>query len=338
MGYLSPSNDGTLQNTPERTPVSSLYVLKAICAFIVVMIHTPPLETYVDSSILTPFVFIGVPIFYMITGYFLYHVDEKKVADRALKSVTKVLIAIVLLNLLYLIPLVMKSKFPFHSIQDVWDWCLTGMKIEGVFWYLNALLYALMVFFMIFRFHLGRYINIFLLLVPLGILVGRYAFLLGADRAIYSEFNAIWLALPYITLGYWLRQNENKLLRFRWEIIALISFALSALEVFVVNYYFSGFWGRYLFTPILSISLFMWCLQNKSWGANSFIAKIGRDYSGGIYYYHKIVAFSIRAFIAYLGVDAFYHDLGVLYTFILSLLISWLLVWIQDKLNVNYLR
>lgn len=164
MNYSPPlSIDKNYQRGQEHSPIASLYVLKAICAFIVVMIHTPPLESYVDNSILTPFVFIGVPVFYMVTGYFLYHIDQLTVAKRTLKSVGKILVAIILLNLIYLIPLVAKGKFPFHSLKDVVDWVLTGMKVEGVLWYLTALLYALLTLFLVFRLRLGKYVKFYCL-------------------------------------------------------------------------------------------------------------------------------------------------------------------------------
>lgn len=339
MNYYSTSinREGQSKSNTAQA-ISSLYVLKAICAFIVVMIHTPPVESVVDSSILSPFVFVGVPIFYMITGYFLFHRDASKVAERALRSSRKVLIAVVLLNLIYLVPQLLNGKFPFHSWGDVFNLLIYGGQIEGVFWYITALLQALVCLYLFCRIGLGTYIKGFLLLIPLGILFTRYAFVLGSERFLFSEFTMLWLALPYITLGYALHEYEERLLGYKWEVLALIFFVFGAIEVFVINHYFAGYWGRYISTPLFATALFMWCLQHKSWGADSVLARIGRDYSGSIYYYHKMVDFVVGGVLAYLGIDAFYHEIGVLYIFVLSLGVSYIAIWIQDKLKINLLR
>lgn len=49
--------------------IHSLYLLKAICAFMVVGIHTPLGGSLHDA--LRPIFDVAVPLFFMITGYFL---------------------------------------------------------------------------------------------------------------------------------------------------------------------------------------------------------------------------------------------------------------------------
>lgn len=333
----SPSNSIAQTDKSPKTAIHSLYVLKAICAFIVVMIHTPPLENIVDNSIFTPFVFIGVPIFYMVTGYFLYHTDSKQIAQRAWKSSRKVLLATILLNLIYLTPLLLNGKMPIGSVDDLLQLLAFGTKIEGALWYMTALFYALVIIGGLAQIGLSKLLKYSLILIPLGILFGRYAFLIGADRAVYSEFNVL-LALPYISLGFTLREYESKLLLYKWELMSLVFLLLSCIEVFILGTYFSGYWGRYLFTPILSTAVFMWCLQNKSWGENSFLAQVGSEYSGNIYYLHKLIAFGLRGTIVALGIDIFYDKLGVLYVFAISLVAAMISVGIQKRLGISWLR
>lgn len=59
--------------------ISSLYVLKAICAFLVVVCHIP-----FDWAMpfLEPLRRIAVPVFFMITGYFLYYPEQAKFRRR----------------------------------------------------------------------------------------------------------------------------------------------------------------------------------------------------------------------------------------------------------------
>ena len=58
----------------QRKSISSLYVLKAICAFLVVIIHFPMKYGYYFY----PIVRIAVPCFFMISGYFLYSDNREK--------------------------------------------------------------------------------------------------------------------------------------------------------------------------------------------------------------------------------------------------------------------
>ena len=65
--------------------VSSLYVLKALLAFVVVTCHSPLVLSWVN---IPGFV---VELFFAITGYFLYTADLGKVQSRIWKSVKKVI-------------------------------------------------------------------------------------------------------------------------------------------------------------------------------------------------------------------------------------------------------
>ena len=51
-----------------KTKIQSLFLLKAICALFVVIIHFP----LAGKIYLDPLIKASVPIFYMITGYFMF--------------------------------------------------------------------------------------------------------------------------------------------------------------------------------------------------------------------------------------------------------------------------
>lgn len=54
--------------------ICSLYFLKAICAFMVIMLHTP--FDKILKEITTPICQIAVPVFFIISGYFFYNKRE----------------------------------------------------------------------------------------------------------------------------------------------------------------------------------------------------------------------------------------------------------------------
>ena len=66
---------------------SSLYVLKAFAALCVLMVH---FEFY-NRQYFGPLFNCGVPLFYIISGFFMYNDSSEKEAKRYKKSIVKIL-------------------------------------------------------------------------------------------------------------------------------------------------------------------------------------------------------------------------------------------------------
>src|SRR3712207_3927817 len=114
----------------KRQEISSLYVLKAFVALVVINYHAP-LE--IDWLYLPG---VTTEIFFAITGYFLYSSDISKVQERIKGSVKKVLPIILITHLVY---------YPLDPIQGsikeqyimYFRWLVQGMPpAAGHLWYL----------------------------------------------------------------------------------------------------------------------------------------------------------------------------------------------------------
>lgn len=297
----------------------------------------PPIHHLSGQTFLSEFDGIAVPIFLMITGYFLFSPRAEVVASRALRSSLKILPAILILNLVYLLPLLWRGDSPIGSMYDLVKWLLVGKKIEGVLWYLTALAYALLVVYTVCRLGGHRYLRGFLVLIPIGMLLSRYSFVWGVGHNIFDEFNFISLGLPYLILGYTLRCYEEKLRSWHWEAITFVIFFLGAIEVMCFRDLIPVYWGRYLTTPLLATSIFMWCLRYPNFGQGTLTARVGKHYAGNIYYWHMLVALTIEAVLRRMGWHIFFEDLAMLYVFVGSLLVSYIVVAVQRRLGVRYL-
>ena len=105
--------DNTLATLGANSPVSitsisSLYILKALLAFVVVTLHCP--------LGVVPWLHIPgleVNLFFAITGYFLYSEDREKVFKRIGKSIKKVIPIILVLQLVYYC---LAPPFPLPSV------------------------------------------------------------------------------------------------------------------------------------------------------------------------------------------------------------------------------
>ena len=63
------------QSRAEQSRADNIDILKATCAFLIVCIHVP--FPGVIGKYFTALTRIAVPVFFMITGYFYFDVEEK---------------------------------------------------------------------------------------------------------------------------------------------------------------------------------------------------------------------------------------------------------------------
>lgn len=69
--------------------INSLYTLKAVCAFFVVLLHSPLGEATEYARAISG---IAVPIFFMITGYFLFSSEAENIESKAFMTSWKTLL------------------------------------------------------------------------------------------------------------------------------------------------------------------------------------------------------------------------------------------------------
>lgn len=154
---------------------NNLDVLKTICAFLVICIHVP-FPGYL-GAIITPLARIAVPIFFMITGYFY-----KKTATKPFKQIKKIIILIILSNLLYFIFDVITKQNIMHifSLKSFIKLIFFNESpFAGHLWYLNALLYILIIMYLVDKIKIRKnlYYAIPILLL-IDLIFGKYSMLL----------------------------------------------------------------------------------------------------------------------------------------------------------------
>ena len=90
-----PSSNKMHMQTSRANGISSLYILKALLAISVVALHSPHTLPWIGLPGLM------VELFFVITGYFLFDPDQKKVQVRIWKSIKKVIPIILILQAFY---------------------------------------------------------------------------------------------------------------------------------------------------------------------------------------------------------------------------------------------
>lgn len=130
-------------------------VLKFICAFMVICIHIPFPQPI--GTIITPITRIAVPIFFMITGYFYSFINEN---NRKIKQIKKIAILTVVSYVLYLFYMMFCALFKgqtiiaflrnFINLKTIVKFIfLNESPFSGHLWYMGAILYVLIIIFLI---------------------------------------------------------------------------------------------------------------------------------------------------------------------------------------------
>ena len=324
------------QPATARASVSSLYILKALLAFVVVTCHSPLVLPWVH---IPGFV---VELFFAITGYFLYTADLGKVQLRIWKSVKKIIPIIFILQVFY--NLIVPPEFgPITSSYWLYiQWIFMGFSTfdSGHLWYLTALLLGLLFLGGYLRIMKGRRVPLLFLLILPWIFIGPYRMLLFDKPESIFVFNFLTRAVPFLAMGYWVRANETRLLSYRWINIFFLVLTLMGIEC-LVTWCLSGY--TYAASAIalfpMPFAAFMLMLSYKSLGQGTWLETIGEKYSGNIYYFHMAVIIGWKALNAHSQLlSGIYEYGGAFIVFFISLGIACLVVKLQDLIGYHVLK
>lgn len=312
--------------------VPSLYSLKALGALFVVMCHTP-MQVLGDSMSL--FKTSAVPVFFAISGYFLYQDEVNATIKRAWQGIKNIIPIIFIVNLIHVIGLL-----PNHSDQLTWEalynTILLGSGYAGHLWYLTAFLQGLFVIIILLRLFPQRAIMYLpLLLLPLNIIQGKYSDLTGLEA---NVFTVIHHGLPFLSLGYIMAWKQDKILKYKWGLCLVASIGLWLLESSLMRLYGISGLGIYISSFLYIPATIGLCLQYKGFGASTWLEKIGKNYSGCIYYFHILVAVIVAKVIHLIGLTPLYEQIGSILVFIASLIVAIGIQITQNRLGIKLLR
>lgn len=319
--------------TNKQGSIPSLYVLKAICAYAVVALHAP---IGVASELIGTLGQIAVPIFFMVTGYFLYSEDREQLGKRLKASIKKVAIIWLILNVL-LTAISWNSIPPFHDWVLWAKWILMGHHPSyGHLWYITSLLETLIFFYILTRLKLGKYLYIFTAFWLLRIIFGDLRPVIFGSPDSMMSCNFIMTGIPYMATGASIRQFQAHIDR----ISSLAGGGITAFTgVAIIASYLipdESNW-TYILKSLskigLILSCFLFAIKNVQLGQKSVAEHIGKFLSGNIYYWHG----SIIALCAYTLNTEIYNNWGAIIVAILSTIVAYLVVKLQDFCKVNYL-
>lgn len=314
---------GKKQMSEQKQRVLGLDILRLFCIFFIVCLHTEILNTVFGINF-EPICRFAVPCFFMITGFFYKNTVEQKKEVAQIKKVIILIVTanimMILLNSIYYlshnrsIVKWVQSMFSFEKVINCVSFnvnFITGHVETAHLWYLNALLYVLIIAFVFTK--IGAFKVLFYLTPILligGLIIECFSEqLFGVNFKDTFQFyyyrNFLTIGIPYFCLGYLLNsiQYRIKLSTFLLFVFSVVFLAFSVVEMYLSNYFSLSSNGEFFITtPFCSACIFLLFLkyfENKSskkiW---NMIAVIGRKNVVWIYIFQYPIIIFIKDFFA----------------------------------------
>ena len=303
-------------------------VTKLILSVLVVYIHCEPLKIYSEFGNLLiqgGLCRIAVPLFFAMSGFFLFRdgLDRLKI----IKQMKKMLFLYLIWSAIYFFvklffALYLNSITADFFIEEVWNTIFIAEHYH--FWYILALIYALLIFYIVSILGAYHYTNKTLMIIVgvlwiIGCLHYTYNWIGGFSHSYFDSltykfegvFNAFFIALPLLLVGslasrYYVQKSKTELLIGIIVSAVLCFFELLVLKFFVPNVKYFNF---YLFTPILAFYIICYLLKINFSFANRKISLLFRKMSMFVYCIHPMLIYFWEIYFGTTGLVRFFSVL-----------------------------
>lgn len=276
------------------TAIPSLYLLKFVLALLIVCIHMQPFFSQKAIAIVIPLARIGVPSFFMISGYFFY----RKYCNRDYAYVRRQLLKILKITLIGTLVYLAYAFFtnglsatlnPLATLKTWRALFLFNVPIAGGhLWYLFAYIYILLSTLLLMKIQISDN-HVFILggvILVLSPIVALICSSFGISMVLYR--NWFFTGIPFFLLGMYIRKKDIvNGINMNLLIACIVLFgAFSIVDHILVGNKIHR--DLYFATPLLSVSLFLVFLKNRNWDM-AYLGEIGKRDSLWIYIFHILM-------------------------------------------------
>lgn len=284
-----------------KTRIDSLFFLKGICAILVVFVHTD----FFYRNLFVPISRLAVPLFFMISGYFMINSDgtfkDKLYIKKQMKKIGKyILISSFvyalynIFNKIFLLNQVFSWELIFDKPLDKYflSYLFLYSVFSGPLWYLTAYFQSLIFVPCLNKLSSKGIFLIIVLTYILGLLLGKYLWVwTQIDLPAPLMRNVLTMAVPFLFLGILIRKEEKffVFLYKKYLYVFLFFIPLNYLEYWGILKWGSVVGGDYVVTTIfVLVFVFVYAISHPWLGRNSYLGFIGEKLSLDIYLYHSI--------------------------------------------------
>ncbi|MGI9581565.1 acyltransferase family protein [Chryseobacterium sp. RRHN12] len=294
----------------------SIDILKIVMAFLVVGLHGN--NFLADVNPLLAYFFregIGrtaVPMFLLINGFYFFEIQSKKQFFNLIKR----------LLFLYLIWVFLYYPLwhsPGSNILKIVKQLLIGPLH---LWYLIESLFAFIMLWAIRRLNYKIVFSIFIICTLSGICL-QYMDIYSLKKITMTAYrNSLFFCFPFIFIGYSLNRFSFQEKKMKWNILFLLSIIILIVEVSLNYVYGKGSFDILVSLYFICPLLFLIALNINTYSNKKTLAL----YSTGVYLVHWYVLKS-----PVLNIFNLQGTPRIIFVFILSLILSWLLIQVKKK-------
>jgi surface polysaccharide O-acyltransferase-like enzyme len=243
-----------------------------------------------------PIIIIAVPVFFMITGYFLLGKDGTIKTEKIKRTFIKILKITIVANVIYFafhvcVLALLHPDLLVDYIPSSMEWVrllLFGDVIGFHLWYLAALLEALIVLYVFAKFNLMKFL-------PVMAIIGLSIFFLnrvfGCFEALpyHCQVNFFTIAIPYLYLGMLVRLNEHRITANTLKLGTIL--CCIVILLYVEHMFSLTSQSQTIMSLPLTVCLFILAIKLQL--RNNWVANIGRNHSSTIYIFHILVLINL---------------------------------------------
>lgn len=201
---------------------NTLNLLKLLAAYMVVFIHIlfPGDFGYAMNSIGR----FAVPFFFLVSGFYSYNIDYKRFKKRILSLLHLLAFSFIVYTVLNVVFLVASGNMEaiaqyFHqylSLRTWFDFIVLNQTVSsGHLWYLVAMIYVYLAFYLIAKYKINERI-IFILsfaLIAVRWFLGEGILVFGVEIPAFYLRNFLLMGIPFFAIGMLVRKYEDKVKR-----------------------------------------------------------------------------------------------------------------------------
>lgn len=316
MNIILTNQSSTISNPVANGDIKGLHILKFLSIIMVVGLHT---RMPFNHDLLVQYCRVGVPIFFMISGYFTIKEDRSKTLKGLQRSIVKIAKLSFLANVVYLCwyllwdgiaGLITIEYVIEKTVGFIKNFLLWGSDYGGHLWYLTTFLHVLIIYWIFCKLKIEKFLWF---IVPVGLILnfinGRYCGLfygMDYEPGFFAHRNVFTTGLPFFIIGGWLRKQhfDNVSSWVGYCGIALLLVVQYLEYRFLCSNDIAPIMGDLNITTVpLSILLF---IMGTKWTCNSvFAAPLvlwGREYTMHIYTWHLLFYFVYRTLSSYVPI------------------------------------
>ena len=289
-----------------------LNIAEALASFLVVCIHFP----VPGNGEVTALARIAVPLFFSISGFFLYQGDREMERCRIPGKIKHLVGLILLSELSYLafytllqmrhvgvsfqaVKNVYKAEVLDSYYQELADRLVVfEPPLNGVAWFIGSLIMVYLVVLLTIRHKwFLRFLHVFVILLPVSMLLRRVFMAVGWNAFILEERLLPLLPLPFFAIGYLIHRYKEDICSYSDRIL-LLAFGAGIALTLIEHY----FWQHtlYIGTVVLVPVILLLCIKHEDYVpgtvATRLLSHIGAKTATYIYLFHILVETIVRVF------------------------------------------